>query len=857
MKSSIARIRAALAQSLSTALLASGALLFAMPAQSAIEIEVLDAPADVVMGQSTAVEVEFLVTNTQAAAFSGEFVVQGEVVGDIDLDDVDLQFFWIHGETVWNENVPSRVFWINPRDRSDDRRLNLTLESGFVCGVFALDVHPQTGEWYGVVAEQGNDNCDYDWIEVRRFAKFDMETGAVTLIGPANHYNAGKFTPDGRFIAQQGDRIPGVGSLHEVNLTTGVGTQRYGALSNFDDHPELVWNPEDGRLYQFHDCEVRVVNVDTWTGVTQDFDRCNWLGSMDYAGNNEFLLERNANYYRVFWDGFEWDDTYLFGAPHYTKSLNISGHRAGLSADCTVAGRSFECTVPTLVPTGQLTLLVEATAEAQSLQPLRVRAEAGAAQAEAEIEVIAPDPAVVAFGPHAVQYQGTDAYSYWVTVENLGDLAATGVQLLVELPANVNFVSSSAGSLAGNELTVNIGTLGVGADYTLTINVTAGADGVALATATVSSTNADGNLGNNKRTARNVIGNASNVYVTHTPDEDPETLAIGDQIEVDLAIGNLGPQAAGATTLSLTLPAGLSFVSASAPATDCDTDDDGVVTCNVGSFAVDAESTVTVVLDVTRGGNLSFRAAVDTQTPPDLNLGNNSTSVSLSVLPPSLSVALGASSPSGEVSGSQPVVAQVTLTHGGESDQALLVRGATLTLDARLSGRVLQGRVAVYADADGNGSIDEGDARLGEAQVTVAGDEVSIRFGSGVRVEADEATHLLLVAIPGSRTAEEPAAETASLGGRTIDPALLGGLLPLVFAGSLLMRRRVRSLWLAALLLLPFSLGGCDSDDAAAALGVAVQVTLVEVDAVLAEGAGPAAPVDGLPLEGPTVRVQR
>jgi uncharacterized delta-60 repeat protein/uncharacterized repeat protein (TIGR01451 family) len=107
-----------------------------------------------------------------------------------------------------------------------------------------------------------------------------------------------------------------------------------------------------------------------------------------------------------------------------------------------------------------------------------------------------PDLLVTVTGPQGPNSViAGDAFTYNVTVENRGAVAATSVVLTDTLPAGVSYVGSTASVGTPNEsggvVTDNVGTLAPGATATLTINVTAGSTPALVtdtATATLSET---------------------------------------------------------------------------------------------------------------------------------------------------------------------------------------------------------------------------------------------------------------------------------------------------------------------------------------------------------------------------------
>lgn len=96
-------------------------------------------------------------------------------------------------------------------------------------------------------------------------------------------------------------------------------------------------------------------------------------------------------------------------------------------------------------------------------------------------------------------------------------------------------------------------------------------------------------------------------------------VAFPGNITYTTVVTNNGPSTATGTTLTDTLPAGLTFVSATG--TGCG-HVGSLVTCNIGTLTSGATSTVTIVATPTQGGGYPDTASV-TGTVTDLDTGNN------------------------------------------------------------------------------------------------------------------------------------------------------------------------------------------------------------------------------------------
>ncbi len=116
----------------------------------------------------------------------------------------------------------------------------------------------------------------------------------------------------------------------------------------------------------------------------------------------------------------------------------------------------------------------------------------------------------------------------------------------------------------------------------------------------------------------------------------PEPVRVGINLTYSMDVANTGPQDATNVTLTDTLPAGVTFVSATASQGTCT--GTSVVTCDLGSLPSPSLVTVTVVVTPNQAGSIINTASV-TATEPDLAPSNNTASfTSTVVLPADLAV---------------------------------------------------------------------------------------------------------------------------------------------------------------------------------------------------------------------------
>ncbi len=231
-----------------------------------------------------------------------------------------------------------------------------------------------------------------------------------------------------------------------------------------------------------------------------------------------------------------------------------------------------------------------------------------------------PDPVIV-----------NSNFVYTVGVTNSGPGAAEGVTVVDTLPAGVTFVSASVGQGSSNyssgTVTWTVGSLGSGAGSTATIVVKPAAAGTVVNTATVSGSTTDPNSANNSASTSTTVNAAADLSITISDSPDPVT--VNSNLTYGISVTNSGPSAATGVRITDPLPAGATFVSASASQGSC-SNSSGTVTCNIGSLASGASIAATIAIKPTVAGTIVNTATVSGSTT-DPNSANNSASTSTTV----------------------------------------------------------------------------------------------------------------------------------------------------------------------------------------------------------------------------------
>ncbi|WP_132000277.1 DUF11 domain-containing protein, partial [Dokdonella fugitiva] len=270
--------------------------------------------------------------------------------------------------------------------------------------------------------------------------------------------------------------------------------------------------------------------------------------------------------------------------------------------------------------------------------------------ASANVAVVKTGPASATAGQNVV---------YTLAVTNNGPSDATNVSLADPTPAGLAFVSASAPCEAG--FPCNLGTLANGAsvDVSVTFAVPANAGGTITNTATVTSPTPDPTPGDNTSTVGTPVVASADLGIVKT---GPANVIAGQNVSYTLAVTNHGPSDAANVSLADPTPAGLTFVSATAPCA-------GGFPCNLGTLANGASVSVTVTYAVpaSASGSITNTATVTSPTA-DPTPSDNSSSVTTTV-GSSANVSVVKTGPASATAG-QDVVYTLAVTNNGPSDAA-------------------------------------------------------------------------------------------------------------------------------------------------------------------------------------------
>lgn len=232
--------------------------------------------------------------------------------------------------------------------------------------------------------------------------------------------------------------------------------------------------------------------------------------------------------------------------------------------------------------------------------------------------------------------------TYTSVIANKGPSVATNVVMTNVLPLNVSLasISTSQGTIVSSSNLVlgSLGTLNVGSNAIVTIQVHPLVLGQITDTASVSSSVLDTVPGNNTATLNTEVTAASDLALTMT---GPASVVVGSNATYQLNVQNLGPSVATDINLRDTLPGGVVLVNATSPQGSVSVSGN-TVSCTLGSLSVNTNMSLTITLGTSNLiGSVPItivNSATVTADQADPNNTNNSASISTLVSLPTLNI---------------------------------------------------------------------------------------------------------------------------------------------------------------------------------------------------------------------------
>jgi uncharacterized repeat protein (TIGR01451 family) len=256
-------------------------------------------------------------------------------------------------------------------------------------------------------------------------------------------------------------------------------------------------------------------------------------------------------------------------------------------------------------------------------------------QATVRTDVLRPDVAITKLGPASAPVGSQ--ISYTLAYTNVGTLDQGGATVTDTLPVGLTFVSASPAptSVSGQTLTWTVGPLAAGSGGRITVVAQVALGAAPQVTNTAVITGAEGDLvPDNNQSSVSTDLTRPNVTVQKT---GPAAVVVGDQLTYTLSYRNTGTGTADPAEVVDTLPAGLTFVSASpAPANVSGQ----TLTWSVGPLAPGATGQIAVVARATASAptRITNTATISTTVPGD-DPGDNSSSVGTDVRRPNVAIA--------------------------------------------------------------------------------------------------------------------------------------------------------------------------------------------------------------------------
>jgi uncharacterized repeat protein (TIGR01451 family) len=201
--------------------------------------------------------------------------------------------------------------------------------------------------------------------------------------------------------------------------------------------------------------------------------------------------------------------------------------------------------------------------------------------------------------------------TYTLNITNSGPSGATDMVVTDTLPASVSFVSASpfCSSQPNNQVRCTYDSIASGSAASpavIRVTVNPAAPNLITNTVTVTGNEFDPNTNNNSATATTTVNRLVNLSITKTGSPNP--VAAGSGLNYLLTVANSGPSQASGVIVTDTLPAGVTFSTASAGCSNSS----NKVTCNLGSVTSGGTITasINVIVASSTSGTLTNTATV-------------------------------------------------------------------------------------------------------------------------------------------------------------------------------------------------------------------------------------------------------
>lgn len=215
-----------------------------------------------------------------------------------------------------------------------------------------------------------------------------------------------------------------------------------------------------------------------------------------------------------------------------------------------------------------------------------------------------------------------------LTVINDGPTPATGVEVTSQLPFGLEFLTATptTGTFDPSTGLWEVGNLGVGEQRTLIVDAHVRNSGALAKVATITGLNQpDPDTSNNTAGVALNVPAAADLQVSMVSDQSE--VALNEVVTFTITLRNAGPDTAHGVNVTDLLPAGLSFMGATATQGSYTA---GTGVWNVGDLPAGAEITLQITAQVTAGGAITNSARVTASGEFDPAPANNESGVTLS-----------------------------------------------------------------------------------------------------------------------------------------------------------------------------------------------------------------------------------
>ncbi|HVR37483.1 MAG TPA: hypothetical protein VMU84_00185 [Thermoanaerobaculia bacterium] len=280
--------------------------------------------------------------------------------------------------------------------------------------------------------------------------------------------------------------------------------------------------------------------------------------------------------------------------------------------------------------------------------------------------------------------------TYTITLTNNGPSDASNVSLTDTLPAGTTFVSlmqttgPALSCSTGATITCTAANFPVGTTATFTVvahvNSALASGTVITNTATATSSTGDPNSGNESSSTNATVTTSADVSVTKS---GPASVVAGTDITYTVTVTNAGPSDAQTVSLTDSVPAETTFVSATqqtGPVFSCTTPapgaSTGTITCNIASLASGATATFQFVFHVipTAIGPISNTANVSSATT-DPTPGNGNSTAGAAVSPGDADLSITKNANATQFNPGASVTFTIVVTNNGPA----IANGVTVT----------------------------------------------------------------------------------------------------------------------------------------------------------------------------------